>query len=118
MRVYFSDWFDIAPELLEEYGAFNVSLFNDLPLFFMYTREKQDYRPLRDQMINYLPFLRDQAVQGGLDEGLLRSWYMFLAVKQLWLGSSIKGNRGSGLGIDFARALHASLNLIFKTSDP
>ena len=32
-RIYFSDFFNIDPDVLEEYGAFNVSLINDLPLF-------------------------------------------------------------------------------------
>lgn len=118
MKVYFSDWFNIDPELLEQQGAFNVSLINDLPLFvdpfLLYTSEKDEYRRLHDQIIEYLRFLRDQSVQGTVDEGLLRSWYMFPEVKQLWLGFSLKGNRGSGLGIDFARALHRNLNLIFK----
>ena len=118
MKVYFSDWFSVAPKLLKEYGAFNVSLINDLPLFIdpflLFTSEKHEHRSLHDQMINYLRFLRDQSVQGAVDEGLLRSWYTFPEVKQLWLGFSIKGNSGSGLGIDFARALHTNLNLIFK----
>jgi hypothetical protein len=32
-KIYFTDFFDIPPTLLEEYGAFNISLVNDLPLF-------------------------------------------------------------------------------------
>jgi hypothetical protein len=118
VKVYFSDSFGINPELLEDYGAFNVSLINDLPLFIdpflLFTSENDEYRKLHDQMIEYLRFLRDQSVQGNVDEGLLRSWYMFPEVKQLWLGFSLKGNSGSGLGIDFARALHDNLNVIFK----
>jgi hypothetical protein len=33
MNVYFTDWFHIKPDALVDYGAFNVSLINDLPLF-------------------------------------------------------------------------------------
>jgi hypothetical protein len=33
MEIYFSDVFDISQDDLENYGAFNVSLTNDLPLF-------------------------------------------------------------------------------------
>jgi len=33
MKVYFSDIFDVSPDTIEKYGAFNVSLINDLPLF-------------------------------------------------------------------------------------
>lgn len=32
-KIYFSDFFGLEPEVLEEYGAFNVALVNDLPLF-------------------------------------------------------------------------------------
>jgi hypothetical protein len=118
MKVYFCDWFDVAPELLEQYGAFNISLINDLPLFIdpflLFTSQNPDYRRLHDDIIEYLRFLRDQAVAGTVDKGLLHSWYMFPEVKQLWLGFSLHGNKGSGLGNDFATALHANLNVIFK----
>ena len=32
-EIYFSDVFEVPPESLEEYGAFNISLITDLPLF-------------------------------------------------------------------------------------
>lgn len=118
MKVYFTDWFGVSPEALLEYGAFNVSLINDLPLFIdpflLFTSEKTEYKALHDRMIDYLRFLRDQSVNSQVDEGLLRSWYKFPEVKQLWLGFSKSGNKGSGLGIDFARSLHSNLNVIFK----
>lgn len=31
MDLYFSDIFNVSPESLDEYGAFNVSLVTDLP---------------------------------------------------------------------------------------
>lgn len=118
MKVYFSDWFMVDPALLEKHGAFNVSLINDLPLFIdpflLFTSKNEDYRKLHDQIIEYLRFLRDRAVEGEVDEGLLHSWYCFPEVKQLWLGFCKSGNRGSGLGMDFARALHKNLGVIFK----
>jgi len=33
VKVYFSNVFDVDPGIIEEYGAFNISLVNDLPLF-------------------------------------------------------------------------------------
>lgn len=33
LRVYCSDFFEVDKEILESYGAFNVSLVNGLPLF-------------------------------------------------------------------------------------
>lgn len=64
-------------------------------------------------MIRYLVFLRDRATPD-LDPGLIKSWYMFQEVKQNWLGFTVLGNSGSGLGKDFARALHNSLGSILK----
>ena len=44
MDIYFTDFFHVPPEVLEEQGAFNVSLINDLPLFidpfFLFNSEK------------------------------------------------------------------------------
>jgi len=31
--MYFSDYFQVPAKVLEEYGAFDLSLINDLPLF-------------------------------------------------------------------------------------
>lgn len=33
MKVYFSDFFNVNPDDIEKYGAFNISLINDFPLF-------------------------------------------------------------------------------------
>lgn len=117
MKVYFSDWFEVDPALIEAYGAFNVSLINDLPLFIdpflLFTSQQPEFQRLHDQIIDYLKFLRDRSVAGEVNEGLLRAWYMFPEVKQLWLGFSLRGNGGSGLGDDFARALNDNLHVIF-----
>lgn len=64
--------------------------------------------------VDYLKFLRDRAAEGPISAGLLKSWYLFPEVKELWLGFSLAGNGGSGLGLDFAKALHQNLNLVFR----
>ncbi|MAT15818.1 MAG: hypothetical protein CMJ46_11190 [Planctomyces sp.] len=75
MKVYFSDWFDVEPEVLDEYGAFNISLINYFPLFIdpflLFTSEKPEYQKLHDEIIRYLTFLRDQSVLGEVNDGLL-----------------------------------------------
>src|SRR5215211_938424 len=117
MDIYFTDFFQVPPETLEEYGAFKVSLINDLPLFIdpflLFNSEKEEYQRLHDQMIEYLQFLRDKSVAGSIDEGLHSSWFTFSEVKQNWLGFSESGNAGSGLGLKFARALNHNLNTLF-----
>jgi len=118
MATFFTDFFDVAPEKLEEHGAFNISLINDLPLFIdpflLFNSKKPEYRALHDDIINYLVFLKDKAVAGPVSTTLLEAWYCFGEIKQTWLGFSQSGNSGSGLGLDFARALHSSLHQIFR----
>ena len=117
MDIYFTDFFRVPPQVLEEYGAFNVSLINDLPLFIdpflLFNSDKDEYQLLHDQIIDYLKFLRDKSAAGGINEGLLKSWFTFSEVKQNWFGYSEAGNSGSGLGPKFARALNRNLNLFF-----
>ncbi len=115
--MYFSDYFEVSPETLSGYGAFNVSLVNDLPLFIdpflLFNSEKEEYQTLHSDIIRYLSFLREQSAQGTLSDGLVKNWYSFPEVKQTWLGFSLSGNKGSGLGHDFARGLNENLNLLF-----
>lgn len=117
-KIYFSDFFRISPAPLEEYGAFDVSLVSDLPLFvdpfLLFNSEDPTYRQFHDDIIYYLRFLRDKSLSGSVSSGLLRAWYQFKEVKQNWLGFSQTGNRGSALGPDFARSLHENLGNIFK----
>jgi len=113
LKIHFSDVFNVSAEVIENYGAFNVSLINDLPLFIdpflLFNSRKQAYQELHDEIIRYLRFLRDLVEEGGVSEGVLRELFMFPEVRQNWLGFSLVGNSGSGLGIDFARSLKENL---------
>ena len=117
-KIFFSDFFGLEPEILEEYGAFNVALVNDLPLFvdpfLLYDSENAIYKGLHEEIITYLCFLRDRAVAGELTAGSIMQWLLFKEVKQNWLGFSKTGNVGTGLGPDFARALARNLTSVFK----
>lgn len=118
LKIYFSDVFGVAPETLEAYGAFNVALVNDLPLFvdpfLLYDSPNATYQELHDGMITYLCFLRDRAMVGDFTLGEISQWLLFKEVKQNWLGFSKTGNAGTGLGADFARALARNLATAFK----
>src|SRR5690242_6957214 len=118
MDIYFSDHFKVDPDDLEKYGAFNVSLVADLPLFIdpflLFNSKKPKYRALHDRIIGYLGFLRDKSDSGSINSGLLNAWYRFPEVRQNWLGFTVNSNRGSGLGHDFAVALHANLHKLFS----
>ena len=118
MKLYFSDYFDVSEEALDKYGAFNISLVSDLPLFIdpflLFNSDKPEYRQLHDEIIAYLRFLRDKSVGQAVNDALLANWYVFKEVKQNWFGFTVLGNGGSGLGPDFARALHNNLYKIFR----
>ena len=99
-----------------EYGAFDISVVSDLPLFIdpflLFNSEKPEYQSLHDDILDYLKFLRDEA-GNGLNQALIDSWYRFKEVKQNWFGYTVLGNGGAGLGGDFATALHDALGHIF-----
>jgi hypothetical protein len=116
-RLYFSDFFEVSEADIANYGAFNISLLADLPLFIdpflLFHSKKERYRSLHDEMIAYLRFLKNKAAVADLDKGLLSSLYTFREIEQTWLGFSRVGNQGRGLGNTFAKALHGNLNKIF-----
>jgi hypothetical protein len=118
LRIYFSDFFDVSRQTIKDYGAFDVSLINDLPMFIdpflLFNSDNPEYQALHHEMIKYLKFLRDKSIGSALDEGRMRAWYVFKEVKQNWLGFSLSGNRGHGLAKTFAIALHENFNTAFK----
>lgn len=118
LSIYFTEYFNVRSELLDEHGAFNISIMTDLPLFIdpflLFNSKKQEYKELHSSIISYLKFLRDKSAKGEVREGLLKAWYTFPEVKQNWLGFTETGNSGSGLGMKFARAIHRNLNTIFE----
>ena len=117
MNIYLSDFFEVPPETLSKYGAFNVSCVVDLPLFvdpfLLFTSKKPKYQQLHLEIIRYLEFLRDKSAAGNIAEGLLEAWYCFPEVKENQLGFCLTGNRGRGLGYKFAHALNDNLHRVF-----
>ena len=87
VKIYFSDFFDISDDVIETYGAVNISLINDLPLFIdpflLFNSEDEQLREIHDEMISYLKFLQIQSEE--IKEptaGMLKAWYLFSEVKQ------------------------------------
>jgi hypothetical protein len=111
--VYFSERFGVDPDVLESYGALDISVATDLPLFIdpflLFNSDNDTYQALHTQIIDYLRFLKSRSV-AGLDPKLISAWYRFAEVKQNWLGFTQDGNDGHGLGPKFAAALHAALS--------
>lgn len=117
MATFFNDFFGVAADDVDAYGAFNVSLINDLPLFIdpflLFHSEKPEYKQLHGDILRYIVFLRDEVAAGRVGGDLTKAWFFFPEVKQNWLGFSLVGNDGSGLGKKFALALRANLKSVF-----
>jgi hypothetical protein len=117
MNLYFTDHFDVTRSELDEYGAFNISLLVDLPLFvdpfLLFNSDRQAYSGLHDSIIEYLRTLRRLSATGPMSTGRIRSLYCFPEVEQNWLGFSKTGNSGRGLGMKFAKSLSSNLNALF-----
>jgi len=115
--LYFSQHFDIDASLIEAYGALDISVVSDLPLFIdpflLFNSERSEYRELHNEILRYLVFLRDLANEH-LDDAMINDLYCFREVKQNWFGYTLFGNDGSGLGEEFAVALHGALSDILS----
>ncbi len=115
--VYFSDYFKINEKIIEDYGAFNISLINDLPLFIdpflLFGSTKKEYQEIHRNILGYLTFLKDKSKEIDIADGQIKSWYTFSEVKQNWLGYSQVGNKGSGLGRLFGRSFSKNLSFVF-----
>ncbi|WP_457445106.1 hypothetical protein [Roseateles sp. P5_E4] len=116
--IYFSDVFEVDEAIVDDYGAFNVALVNDLPLFvdpfLLFDSEDDKYKALHDSIIQYLVFLKERTLEGELSRGDVTQWLLFREVKQNWLGFSQVGNGGTGLGINFAQSLAQNLRTVFR----
>lgn len=117
MKVYFTDFFNVSPDILEDYGAFNISLINDLPLFIdpflLFGSKKPEYQDLHKSILSYLIFLKSKSEEGIKNIAQVKSWYLFPEVKQNWFGYSQVGNGGSGLGQKFGISMSSSMHIVF-----
>jgi len=117
IKLLFSDYFEVDNKLIENYGAFDISLVSDLPLFIdpflLFNSNKEEYQVLHDGIIDYLHFLKEKSANNLTDTGLISAWYKFPEVYQNWFGFSINGNKGRGLGNNFAVALNNNFYKLF-----
>jgi len=114
----FSDFFNVAPATLEDYGAFNIDVTSDLPLFvdpfLLFNSENAEYQALHRQIVEYLKVLARMSDED-LDPGVVRHYYGFKEVRQNCLGFSHTGTRGHGLGEKFADELNKNLSRILSS---
>ncbi len=115
----FSSYFNVPENALADYGAVDISLINDIPLFIdpflLFGSTKEEYKKIHKEIIKYLLFLKEESQKAKAStRGMLQSWFLFPEIKQTWLGFSETGNDGRGLGFDFAEGLSEGLQTIFK----
>ncbi|HEX4445039.1 MAG TPA: hypothetical protein VHZ81_15820 [Galbitalea sp.] len=115
--IFFSDYFGVARDKVESYGAFDLNLLADVPLFvdpfLLFNSSRPEYQELHRDILNYLRFLKSIAGDD-LDRGTILDLFRFQEVKQNWFGYCELGNEGHGLGEEFARDLRDSLGRILS----
>ncbi|WP_411814574.1 hypothetical protein [Dehalococcoides mccartyi] len=118
---YFTDYYEIDPNILENYGAYDISLLGDLPLFIdpflLFQSDKIEYQNLHSSIIEYLKYLRDVSLNRSITNGRLDTLFHFKEVKQNYLGFCAWNNEGRGLGKIFANALYNNLSKLLNTSE-
>lgn len=111
IKLLFSEYFEIDSEVLDDYGALNICIDADLPLFIdpflMFSSEKPEYIDLHEQIVDHLIQLKDLATNQQSSDIRL---FQFPEIKQNWLGLCKWGNNGRGLGPKFARDLIKAFN--------
>ena len=117
IAIHFSDFFDLKNNELKQYGAFDVSLTFDIPVFIdpfrLYASEKKEYNELHEGIIRYLRFLRDYCSDNAnISTGQLRDYFLFPEVQNIFMGFCKTSNSGRGLGMKFAQALKNNLQEI------
>lgn len=114
-QLLFNEYFEIDQKVVDQYGALNICLEADLPLFvdpfLLFSSTNPEYQALHDKIVGHLIFLRELAVA---NPSIGISLFKFPEVPQNWLGMCKWGNNGKGLGPKFARNLISAFNGFYR----
>jgi hypothetical protein len=117
-KLLFSEYFDIKESIMTDYGALNICLSSDLPLFIdpflLFASEKEEYKILHKNVVDHLLFLKEYATENGGKDLDLRL-FRFPEIKQNWLGLAQYGNGGKGLGARFAKGAISAFNGFYNS---
>lgn len=73
--VHFSTHFNVDPAVLQSFGAFDICVVSDIPMFIdpflLFNSEKVEYQELHQEVLRYLRFLRDKSSES-LDPAIIR----------------------------------------------
>lgn len=118
-RLFFSTYFEVDRSDIKSYGAIDISLINDTPLFIdpflIFESDKNEYKLLNQGIVDYLKYLQTKQFSGTQQE--FARLLHFGEVKQTWLGYSIGSNAGAGLGKKFAKSLIDNISRVLETND-
>lgn len=118
--MYFSDYFNIEKQLVENYGAIDINLICDLPLFIdpmlIFNSHKPEYNELHKNIIEYFHFLAKKS-DVGLREGDISTYFNFGEIKNNWLGYSKEGNEGNGNGEVFSHFFASNIKFALETNN-
>jgi len=111
IKLFFSDYFEIDNSIIDEYGALDICIDADLPVFIdpflLFSSDKPEYIQLHDQIVGHLINLKKiVSITSQPDINLFK----FSEIHQNWLGLCKWGNKGRGLGPKFARNLVQAFN--------
>lgn len=114
-QLLFSEYFDIDQKIVDRYGALNICLEADLPLFvdpfLLFSSSNPEYQKLHDKVVGHLVLLRNLAAD---NPAIGRTLFQFPEVPQNWLGLCKWGNSGRGLGPQFATNLIGAFNGFYR----
>jgi hypothetical protein len=116
LKLFFSEYFEIDEKYLDDFGALNMCLDADLPLFIdpflLFASDKPEYKQLHDQIVSHLIFLKEIALENGTSTNT--NLFKFPEIKQNWLGLCKYGNNGKGLGEKFAKDSIKAFNGLYS----
>lgn len=115
IKLLFSHYFDIDEKILDKYGALNICLDSDLPLFIdpflLFASDKPEYKRLHKQIVGHLISLKKTAIEKQDNSDI--NLFCFPEIRQNWLGLCKYGNQGKGLGLKFAKNIISAFNGFF-----
>lgn len=116
----FSEYFNIKLEDIQKYGAIDISLVADIPMFIdpilIFNSNKKEYKQLHEDIIKYMYFLAEKA-KNKLDDKEIKTWFTFKEVCNNWLGFSMSGNKGQALNIGFGKTLYENISFILNNNN-
>lgn len=116
----FSDKFEVDSSILNDYGAVNISLVCDVPLFvdpmLIFNSSKKEYLKLHKEIIKYFYFLAKKS-ERKLDMLEIKTWFTFKEVYNNWLGYALNGNRGNALDMKFGTYLSKNMKFALNTNN-